>query len=1571
MSVYKSLAIICKFSHGLSFKRVFAVNRRRKLLAAATLLLAFPNHAVQSPPTPDKFPAQAPVWGYGLTNAFPGIHFNEPTVIATPPGETNAIFVAERAGRILLLTNFARPSVTVFLDITNSTFINHLEMGLLGMAFHPDYKINGRFFVYRTVIGLRDQLSEFRRDENDPSRAVAASEQILISQSDGGNMHNSGCLLFGPDRYLYLTLGDESPLADDIPDSPQAIDKGFFSALIRIDVDNSPDNLAPNAHRAVRGNYRIPRDNPFIGTTEFNGRSLDSTKIRTEFYAVGLRNMWRFTFDPFTGKIIGGDVGAGTLEEIDVLEKGRNYGWPYFEAGMQAQEVEQSISTTFAKPLYQYRHGERKMEGRAIIGGVVYAGQNRQELRGKYVFGDYVSGNIWALNPNISDPEATWLTADRGISTFGVDPASGELLIANLLRGTIERLVYVSPEEAGIPPTLADAGLFSDLSRLAAGRDLIPYTINLPFWSDNAMKRRWILPPGTGAKIGFRSTDPWDFPSGCIWVKHFELELTNGVPESRRRIETRILKKTDTGVYGLTYRWDSATNATLVPPGGMEEEITIQNDGQAIKQLWSYPGWQQCVSCHSAAGGSPLGFNALQLNRPLPRSSTNQLDWLAMRGCFSNPEDIHPQNLGMLANIGDTNSPIQYRARSWLNANCAQCHQPGGFSGADWDARITTPVADAKIIDVPSAFGSGGKIVTFGRPSESYLWWRPAIRDDLLQMPPFGTSVPNDEAIQILGEWIQTLPDPKWQWTNIGIYKIEGSAEQRGNNLIVAGSGEGIALDSVFFLYRDTTNSTQISATLQTNRSSALFPEGGLMFRNDSSQASRYAALFRRGTSLVFMVRAEEGEKATVVQTVDSLDSKLKLVREGATTSAYSSSDGLEWNLIATANCPLNSKLLAGLYSASASSGVVFNNATFDEVSLSSIDLSQPGEGEVFSLPADISLEAVLQSDPDPITRLQLRADGTTIDELVSPPWVGKWTGTREGAGKLQAVLYNAQGSLTSGVVNVILQAPPPVVYAGSPDSQTLGAWPGIYGSEAYLIPGYVSGSGSNVYIKILRGEIVKNESDPDDPLGLVYQGEHRNSEVSDPSFVDVQFQTSDYLFHQAALYFANRTPKPVTNEVRFYSLNGQTLRETQQVIAPSSSIYLPVGFRGTIRAEISSSSMPVLVAGLFCDISAGPKISFLSPTGQSSFPQPVDIPVVVSAQPPQGSLSRVVISDNGEPLQSFSQPPFELVIPNALAGTHLLTAMAWNEYGPTSTNSLSVTVLPPAARVQFLGFDTISKGSWKEHYGSEGFWILCEPPQLGRAVRITSLGDNPAYFDYPSVSPQALQSSLGDFRFAGCYYGLGPWHFDIEVLDAKQHQFGAYFLDWGGAERIQGVEMLDLETGVVLHKLELRDFDSGVYALWRVQGRVRLEITTKKTDSVVSGFFLEPVNAYALWKEQFFTPNDLASFGPGFDHADPDHDGIPNALEFTLNLNPRIVERGPKVSAAPHGTELWVKIVLNTNDDHVVTLFEISEDLRSWRAAEGEMVRITSGGTEERILKIPLPSEAGEFFRVITRWDR
>ena len=385
--------------------------------------------------------------------AFPGLPaFAAPVCIASPPGETNRLFICEHGGNIVVITNLANPTRTVFMDLTSRVTLSG-EAGLCGLAFHPGYATNGFFYVFysgQTNSSLAEFVSRFHVSAANTNQGDLTSETPLFVQPDRADNHNGGDVHFGPDGYLYISVGDEGN-EDNTFHNAQHI-TNFFSGILRVDVDKLPGNLSPNpsATAIITANYAIPSDNPFIGATTFDGLTVNPAQVRTEFWAVGLRNPWRFNFDPLTGLLYCGDVGQDTVEEVDIIKKGGNYGWATYEGTLSpppgVNTNGQPIPQNPLFPILQYNHGSGATNGNCIIGGVVYRGSRFPELYGAYIYGDYTAAKFWASRYDGTNATTPVQLSTAGKPTaFGIDPRNGDVIYTEDGTSTIKRIIPLTP----------------------------------------------------------------------------------------------------------------------------------------------------------------------------------------------------------------------------------------------------------------------------------------------------------------------------------------------------------------------------------------------------------------------------------------------------------------------------------------------------------------------------------------------------------------------------------------------------------------------------------------------------------------------------------------------------------------------------------------------------------------------------------------------------------------------------------------------------------------------------------------------------------------------------------------------------------------------------------------------------------------------------------------------------------------------------------------------------------------------------------------------------------------------
>ena len=742
------------------------VCRAWALTTVATLATLWGGPLERVPNETLRLPAELPAGSFRTENAFAGLSFSRPVATVTPPGERDRLFVVEQRGVISVIPSLANPSKETFLDLRSATFLQG-ESGLLGLAFHPNYAENRFFYVfYSTRVGGRlvQRVARFETDPEVPNRGLRESEVPMIDQRDDASNHNGGDLHFGPDGYLYISFGDEGRANDQL-DNSRFIDRDFFGAIARIDVDRRPGSLAPNAHDGVYpGTYAIPPDNPFVGISAFMGRQVNPARVRTEFWAVGLRNPWRMSFDPPTGRLFTGDVGQRAREEINLIERGKHYGWSFREGTLKFRQgpggAREPDVFAPAEPIWDYPHSQ----GKSVTGGVVYRGENHTELYEAYVFGDYVSGTIWALHFNDDGGvEVKQVAVDRRISAFGTDPRNGDVLFAAYEAGQIKRIVRQSSGLALLmPPKLSRTGAFADLETLTPHEGIVPYEPNVSFWSDGASKRRWFSVPELEDAMVFDPEKPWTFPTGTTWIKHFDLELRPGDASSRRRVETRFLVKTEAGSYGLTYAWNEAqTDASLVKSQGEEATFTMEGEEGSVSRSWSFPSRNACRACHTRVAGHALGFNTAQLNRAhaYPGGSANQLHALSEAGYFDEPLPA-PEGLPQLARLEDGNRSLEDRARAYLETNCAQCHQPRGPALGFWDARAHVALAEAGLVSGALLNDLGDeryKVIAPDQPDESMILTRMAGGKGLPRMPPLGSTIVDEEGIALVRAWILSL----------------------------------------------------------------------------------------------------------------------------------------------------------------------------------------------------------------------------------------------------------------------------------------------------------------------------------------------------------------------------------------------------------------------------------------------------------------------------------------------------------------------------------------------------------------------------------------------------------------------------------------------------------------------------------------------------------------------------------------------------------------------------------------------------------------------------------------------
>jgi len=679
---------------------------------------------------------------YELENAFPSLNFPAAIFLTAVPGE-NRLVVVQQSGQVRAFADQSSAATSqLVLDVSGRIIFNQDERGLLGLAFDPNFNQNRYLYVYQSlptnVSGINhvSRISRFTWDAATDSAPVTSEKVILEVNEPFGN-HNGGMLAFGPDDRLYVGLGDGGS-GDDPNDNAQN-PANFLGSVLRIDVH--PADPADG--------YDVPADNPFVGQAGYLG----------EIWAYGLRNPWRFSFDRGTGTLWAGDVGQVSREEIDIIRRGGNYGWRIYEGTLSHINPDNLPASDFEAPVIDYD----RSQGNVVIGGYVYRGSRVPSLQGRYLYADNGSGNVWALD---YDAGAGTVTANTliahlgGITSFGED-ASGDVHAVTGAGGIYRFLALTGGTPSEPPPLLSETGVFDDLAALTPASGFIEYDLNAPFWSDGTVKRRWIAVPD-GETIDFSPAAAWTFPVGTVIVKHFELALSEGDPTSQRRLETRLLVHRSDGWRGFTYRWNSGqTDADLLTQREQETLTVTLAAGGSRDQLYEYPSRTDCLGCHTEAAGFVLGVRTRQLNRDLdyPAATDNQLRSWNHIGLFGT--DIGSASaFEAYPGTDDTAVALEDRARTYLDVNCAQCHQPGGGAPTAMDLRFDTATAAMGVVDaVPTAGDLGiadARIVAPGDRTRSVLWQRMVILD-AGRMPPVGSHVVDETGAALIGSWIDGL----------------------------------------------------------------------------------------------------------------------------------------------------------------------------------------------------------------------------------------------------------------------------------------------------------------------------------------------------------------------------------------------------------------------------------------------------------------------------------------------------------------------------------------------------------------------------------------------------------------------------------------------------------------------------------------------------------------------------------------------------------------------------------------------------------------------------------------------
>lgn len=740
----------------------------------------------------ENFPGSLPQ-GLPYEPVFPNISFDSPlTFNELPTG--NKIIVGQRDGQIFWFDK--TPSVSTknsLLDLSEKVGLVW-DGGFLGLTLHPEFGTTGKnyFYVYYTTedANSNDFPNSYTtqscdseeywgnflilaRYEINPStmNVQESSEQVLLKLRMYGTTHRGGGLLFGDDGFLYLTTGDQTAFK-----KAQDITNNLDGGVLRLDVDRDsakshpPVRTMPADHgfsdEITGSGYFIPNDNPFLSPTG---------QIFEEYYSMGHRNPHRMTKDRATGELYVGEIGGGRHEEINIIKKGKNYGWPLYEGLYYSTYCVQNLYNDMPheEPLATFA----RANANAIIGGYVYRGTEVPELQGKYICADYGIGEeIFVVDVDSGLYEQYGNFSSTNVISFGEDK-QGELYILKQGESSLYKVTSKTTGYGNTPTLLSETGAFSDLINLTPSEGLVPYDLVESFWSDGALKKRWMAIPNDGShntlaeKIEYSDVDDWDFPIGTVLIKHFELPINENNPSITKRLETRFsIKASDGDFYFVTYKWnDQQTDAELLT-SGLEEDVVIQKaDGSVSTQNWSYPSNIDCVTCHNPTNGGAIGMQARYLNKDYTYSETgrtaNQLVTLSHLGILDQAVTDEDTNTILTSKSqNDPNATLDEKARSYLDLNCAYCHRPGTGNRGDFDMRLKLDIVQTRLLTANPYLPLGipnERIVDAGSTDTSILFHRMNSVDPTIKMPPIAKNKIDANAVQLISEWIGQLdPEP-------------------------------------------------------------------------------------------------------------------------------------------------------------------------------------------------------------------------------------------------------------------------------------------------------------------------------------------------------------------------------------------------------------------------------------------------------------------------------------------------------------------------------------------------------------------------------------------------------------------------------------------------------------------------------------------------------------------------------------------------------------------------------------------------------------------------------------------
>jgi glucose/arabinose dehydrogenase len=785
------------------------------LLPAALLAVLAVSPAAE--PVPAKAPGAAPAesvrrapWDTSHVVGFPGppspyrvvrtfakLQVVCPIAVAHQPGSDHLILIQQMKawtghGRVLRVKDDPNAdSFEVLLTLDGIAY---------GLAFHPEFAKNGYLYVGDNgpMNGTKKtRVTRYTMETKPPYRLDSKSAKVIIEwESDG---HNGGDLAFGNDGMLYVSSGDGTS-DSDTNHTGQDLGK-LLAKVLRIDVD----------HPEPGKTYAVPKDNPFVGLKG----------ARPETWAYGFRNPWRLHIDRKTGDLWIGQNGQDLWEEVYLVQKGANYGWSAYEGSHPFYVDRLRGPSPLSKPIAEHPHSEmRSLTGGVVYygdrlpelrGAYVYGDWSTGKIfgikhdRGRVTWHQELATTTLQITGFGLDSHGELLIADHGSGYYRLEPTPKEA------------------HPAKFPTKLSETGLFTDVKAHRPHPALVPYSVNAALWSDRADKERFIALPGL-TQIEFTPSRGWNFPEGAVMVKTFTLDLAGeGRRRIETRLLMKQQGQWYGYSYLWNDAQADAELVAGEGIDRTFEVRDSQARGGARRQTWHYPSRVECMVCHSRAANFVLGPSLLQMNRDdqlrrLEELGVFHVNWLdhldLARSEVRNSREVfgamlrRPLEMAGLRNTAratwrslpdmpkwldpaarleknlrdepafttllprraeeyrrlvdpfDRTAPLEARARSYLHANCAQCHVEAGGGNAQMELELTTPRDKMRVIGAKPLHDTFGikdaKLIAPGDPDRSILYQR-LIRRGPGQMPPLATSIVDDEAARLIHDWIKEM----------------------------------------------------------------------------------------------------------------------------------------------------------------------------------------------------------------------------------------------------------------------------------------------------------------------------------------------------------------------------------------------------------------------------------------------------------------------------------------------------------------------------------------------------------------------------------------------------------------------------------------------------------------------------------------------------------------------------------------------------------------------------------------------------------------------------------------------